>query len=74
MSYYKRLGLQCEPFSTNPDPDFFYQSKEHKAAFYRLRVAIDLKRGSEIQVENLDTMLEYQLNKIYPNKVIGGIA
>lgn len=45
MSYYKILGLEKEPFSTSPDPDFFYLSQEHKAALYRLRTAVSLKRG-----------------------------
>jgi len=45
LSYYKILGLEKEPFSSSPDPDFFYQSKEHKSALYRLRVSIELKRG-----------------------------
>jgi hypothetical protein len=42
MSYYKILGMNKEPFSTSPDPEFFYLSAEHKAAFYRLRIAIEL--------------------------------
>ena len=45
MSYYKILGMEREPFSTSPDPEFFYQSMEHKAALYRLRIAIELRRG-----------------------------
>jgi general secretion pathway protein A len=45
MSYYKVLGLEKEPFSTSPDPEFFYLSQEHKAALYRLRAAVKLKRG-----------------------------
>jgi len=45
MSYYKVLGMNKEPFSTSPDPEFFYLSAEHKAAFYRLRIAIELRRG-----------------------------
>ncbi len=45
MSYYKLLGMRKEPFSTSPDPEFFYLSAEHKAAFYRLRIAIELRRG-----------------------------
>lgn len=48
MSYYKILGLEREPFSTTPDPDFFYQSTEHKSALYRLRVAIELRRGLSV--------------------------
>jgi len=45
MSYYKILGLEKEPFSTSPDPEFLYLSQEHKAALYRLRAAVKLKRG-----------------------------
>lgn len=45
MSYYKLLGLKTEPFSTSPDPQFFYQSNAHKSAFYKIRINIDLKRG-----------------------------
>jgi len=45
VSYYRELGLDREPFSTSPDPAFFFLSEEHKAALYRLQVAISLKRG-----------------------------
>ena len=42
------LGLGVEPFSTSPDPDFFYETREHKAALFRLRVAVELKRGLSV--------------------------
>ena len=45
MSYYRILGLEKEPFSTSPDPAFLYESASHKAALYRLQIAIKLKRG-----------------------------
>ena len=45
MSYYGILGLTTEPFSTSPDPAFFYESASHKAVLYRLQIAIKLKRG-----------------------------
>lgn len=45
MSYFNLLGLAREPFSTSPDPTFFFLSKEHKAALCRLQIAIALKRG-----------------------------
>jgi type II secretory pathway predicted ATPase ExeA len=45
MSYYGMLGLTKEPFSTSPDPAFFYESASHKAVLYRLQIAIKLKRG-----------------------------
>jgi general secretion pathway protein A len=45
MSYFNLLGLEKEPFSTSPDPTFFYLSKEHKAALCRLQIAVALRRG-----------------------------
>jgi general secretion pathway protein A len=45
MSYYRLLGLEREPFSTSPDPDFFYQSHQHHTALLRLMIEIRLKRG-----------------------------
>jgi len=48
MSYFQILGLDKEPFSTSPDPAFFYESVSHKAALYRLQVPIKLKRGMSL--------------------------
>jgi general secretion pathway protein A len=45
MSYYNVLGLDKEPFSTSPDPHFFYQSQEHQAAITRLLIEVRLRRG-----------------------------
>jgi general secretion pathway protein A len=45
MSYFKFLGLDREPFSTSPDPSFFFLSREHRAALCRLEIAITLRRG-----------------------------
>jgi len=55
MSYYRILGLEKEPFSTSPDPAFFYQSIEHKSALYRIRVAIELKRGLGVMLGDVGT-------------------
>ena len=40
MSYFKVLGLDREPFSTSPDPAFFYESKNHKAALASLMIEL----------------------------------
>jgi len=48
MSYYKTLNLSKEPFSTSPDPYFFYPSTSHKQAIQRLEIAIRLKRGLSV--------------------------
>lgn len=43
--YYEVLNLDKEPFSTSPDPFFFYPSISHQQALQRLQIAIRLKRG-----------------------------
>lgn len=55
MSYYTVLGLHKEPFSTSPDPNFFYDSKEHHAALMRLLVEIRLKRGLSVILGDVGT-------------------
>ncbi|MBI2093350.1 MAG: AAA family ATPase [Candidatus Omnitrophica bacterium] len=45
MSYYQELGLTKEPFSTSPDPAFFFRSTSHLQALTRLEIAIRLRRG-----------------------------
>ncbi|MFA5157420.1 MAG: AAA family ATPase [Candidatus Omnitrophota bacterium] len=45
MSYFKVLGFEKEPFSTSPDPDFFYLSKEHEIALTNILIDLRLKRG-----------------------------
>lgn len=55
MSYYKVLGLDKEPFSTSPDPAFFYESREHHAALMRLMVEVRLKRGLSLILGDVGT-------------------
>jgi general secretion pathway protein A len=55
MSYYQLLGLSQEPFSSSPDPDFLFMSREHKAALCRLQVAIALKRGMSVVAGDVGT-------------------
>jgi len=55
MSYFQILGLNKEPFSTSPDPDFFYQSQEHRAALTRLLIEIRLRRGLSIILGDVGT-------------------
>ncbi|MDD2866926.1 MAG: AAA family ATPase [Candidatus Omnitrophota bacterium] len=55
MSYYQILGLEKEPFSTSPDPDFFYQSQEHQAALTRLMIEIRLRRGLSVILGDVGT-------------------
>jgi general secretion pathway protein A len=55
MSYYRILGLDKEPFSTSPDPKFFYESKEHMAALMRIMIEIRLKRGLSVILGEVGT-------------------
>lgn len=55
MSYYRTLGLSAEPFSTSPDPAFFYGSTEHRAALCRLQISIALKRGLSVMAGDIGT-------------------
>jgi len=55
MSYYKVLGLEKEPFSTSPDPEFFYHSNSHDTALKRLEIAIRLRRGLSIILGDVGT-------------------
>lgn len=55
MSYYQILGLEKEPFSTSPDPEFFYQSQEHQAALTRLLIEIRLRRGLSVILGDIGT-------------------
>lgn len=55
MSYYRILGLEKEPFSTSPDPHFFYESQEHRAALLRLMVEIRLRRGLSLILGDVGT-------------------
>ncbi len=55
MSYYKVLGLENEPFSTSPDPKFFYPSISHNSALNRVEIAIRLKRGLNVILGDVGT-------------------
>ena len=45
MAYHILLGFEKEPFSTSPDPDFFYLTKEHEMALTNILIELNLRRG-----------------------------
>lgn len=55
MSYYKLLGFDKEPFSTSPDPHFFYLSNEHDAALTNVLIELRLKRGLTVILGDIGT-------------------
>ena len=55
MSYFKILGFEKEPFSTSPDPDFFYLSREHENALTNIMIELCLKRGLSVILGDVGT-------------------
>ncbi len=55
MSYYRILGFDKEPFSTSPDPEFFYSSPEHERALTNVLIELRLKRGLSVVLGDVGT-------------------
>ncbi|MFZ5803210.1 MAG: ExeA family protein [Candidatus Omnitrophota bacterium] len=55
MSYYKLLGFEREPFSTSPDPDFFYLTREHESALTNVLIDLRLRRGLSVVLGDVGT-------------------
>ena len=55
MSYHTLLGLQKEPFSTSPDPEFFYFTKEHEMALTNVLLELRLRRGLTVVFGDVGT-------------------
>ena len=55
MSYYAALSLTKEPFSTSPDPTFFFHSLAHRTALHRLEIAVRLRRGLSLILGDVGT-------------------
>ncbi len=55
MSYYRVLGFDREPFSTSPDPEFFYSSRDHECALTNVLIELRLKRGLSVVLGDVGT-------------------
>ncbi len=55
MSYYRVLGFEKEPFSTSPDPEFFFSSREHERALTNVLIELRLKRGLSVVLGDVGT-------------------
>lgn len=55
MAYYTILGFDKEPFSTSPDPSFFYLTKEHDTALTNILIELHLKRGLSVIFGDIGT-------------------
>ncbi len=55
MAYYTLLGFTKEPFSTSPDPAFFYLTKEHDMALTNILIELRLRRGLSVIFGDIGT-------------------
>jgi general secretion pathway protein A len=55
MSYYKVLGFEKEPFSTSPDPNYFYLSRAHEQALTNTLIELRLRRGLSVVLGDIGT-------------------
>ncbi|MCD4780409.1 MAG: AAA family ATPase [Candidatus Omnitrophica bacterium] len=70
VGYYSVLGFKKEPFSTSPDPAFFYPTKQHETALTNLLIELRLRRGLSVIFGDVGTgkttlsrRLLHELNK-----------
>jgi general secretion pathway protein A len=55
MEYFRLLGLNGEPFSSTPDPRFFYLSDEYRECLQKLEISIRLRRGLNVILGEVGT-------------------
>lgn len=65
VSYFKILGFDKEPFSTSPDPAFFFESREHEKALTNLMIELRLKRGLNVILGDVGTGKTTLSRKLY---------
>jgi len=70
IGYYSVLGFDREPFATSPDPDFFYNTRQHENALTNLLIELRLRRGLSVIFGDVGTgkttlsrKLLHELNK-----------
>ncbi len=45
MDIYQRFGMRANPFSTAPDPDFAYETREHQLAMVKILYSVEERLG-----------------------------
>ncbi len=68
--YYSLLGFEREPFSTSPNPEFFYPTQQHDTALTNVLIELRLRRGLSVIFGDVGTgkttlcrKLLHELNK-----------
>jgi general secretion pathway protein A len=55
MDYFKILNFIKEPFSNSPDPEFFFESRQHKDCLQQLEISLRLRRGLNVVIGDVGT-------------------
>lgn len=55
IHYFNELGLKKEPFSTSPDPYFFFPIKNQKSCLTHIEISIRLRRGASLILGEIGT-------------------
>lgn len=64
IGYYSVLGFEREPFSTSPDPEFFYPTSQHNAVLTNLLIELRLRRGLSVVFGDVGTGKTTLLRKL----------
>jgi general secretion pathway protein A len=55
MDYFRILSLSKEPFSNSPDPEYFFQSRQHIECLQKLELSLRLRRGLSVVIGEVGT-------------------
>jgi len=55
MDYFRIIHLIKEPFSNSPDPEYFFQSRQHIECLQKLELALRLRRGLNVVLGEVGT-------------------
>jgi general secretion pathway protein A len=55
MDYFSILNLNREPFSNSPDPEFFFNSRQHLDCLQKLELSLLLRRGLNVIIGDVGT-------------------
>jgi general secretion pathway protein A len=64
LGYYSVLGFEREPFSTSPDPEFFYPTSQHNTVLTNLLIELRLRRGLSVVFGDVGTGKTTLLRKL----------
>jgi len=55
MDYFSILNFDKEPFSNSPDPEIFFQSRQHMSCLQKLELSIRMRRGLNVVIGEVGT-------------------